>query len=320
MADFDITIAGEINLDLILYGLPECMPVEREVIANSFVATLGSSSAILAHNLAALGLNVGFATKVGSDSLGGVAFERLKAIGVNISCPAPKNGEQTGVTVLLHHGDRRHILSYLGVMAQMTAADIDFSFISSSRHFHISSLFLQKSLLPDLPGLCRHLKELGITLSLDTNDDPDDLWGEPLGQLLDLVDVVLPNEDEAKRMAHTDDLDRAIESLAQRVPVVAVKCGKRGSIVRKGRAQWTIPPLDIEPIDTIGAGDSFNCGFLKGYVSGLPVEECAFLGNIVAALSTQRPGGTEAFRNAALVRDFLDKHKSSFLDARGDLI
>lgn len=312
MSRFDITIAGEINLDLILYGLPEHMPTERELLSDAFAMTLGSSSAILAHNLAALGMSVGFSTKLGSDPLGPIALERLKAVGVETSYPTPKADEQTGVTVLLNHGRKRHILTFLGVMAQMRTADIDLSFLSSGRHFHISSPFLQTSMLPELPALCRELKNRGMTLSLDTNDDPADRWGEPLNELLGLMDIVLPNEDEAKRMTRTSDLDKAIESLAQRTRVVAVKCGKRGSVVQEGPVRWYVSPVPVEPVDTIGAGDSFNCGFLKGYLSGMNVEQCAQLGNTVAALSTQRPGGTEAFRDAALVRDFLEKYKSTF--------
>ncbi|HEY0308838.1 MAG TPA: carbohydrate kinase family protein [Acidobacteriaceae bacterium] len=311
MRPFDITIAGEINLDLILYGLAEQMPVERELLADDFRLTLGSSSAILAHNLAALGMNVGFITKVGTDPLGTIALQRLQAAGVDFSSILTADGLQTGVTILLHHGITRHILTYPGVMADMSCGELNFEYLASSRHFHISSLFLQKSLQPGLPALCRQLKERGVTLSLDTNDDPDDVWGEPLQEMLGLVDVLLPNEDEAMRMTHTADVESAAASLAQRVPVVAVKCGSRGSLVRTGQEQWSIPSVAITPIDTIGAGDSFNAGFLQGYVRGLPLPACAEQGNVAAALSTLRPGGTESFRDATLLHTFLAEHPTA---------
>ena len=305
MPRFDVTIAGELNLDLILYGLPEQMPVDRELLANRFSLTLGSSSAILAHNLGALGVKVGFATKIGADPLGKIAIELAQGPNVTLSHPLAAAQDQTGVTLLLHHGKTRHILTYMGVMAEMALKDIDMSFIASSRHFHLSSLFLLKGLQQDLPQLFRELKARGLTLSLDTNDDPDDLWGEPLGELLSLVDVLLPNEEEAKRMTGTDDLNTAIEILARRVPVVAVKCGSRGSIVQSGTKRYAAVPMQVEPVDTIGAGDSFNAGFLKTYLQGLPLEECAAAGNASAALSTLRPGGTEAFRDQALLHSFL---------------
>jgi len=305
MSPFDITIAGEINLDLILYGLDEQMPLDRELLASDFRLTLGSSSAILAHNLAMLGVSVGFITQVGKDPLGEIALDRLRNAGVDISrTSVSSTGTQTGVTILLHHGATRHILTYPGTMAEMTIADLDRDFLASGKHFHISSLFLQKGLQPDLPALCRELKEKGLTLSLDTNDDPEDIWSAPLPELLEIVDVVLPNEDEARRMSGCDDVEAAVDWLAKRVPVVAVKCGRRGSIVQSGSNRWVVPPLPVEPIDTIGAGDSFNAGFLKGYIQKLPLEECAALGNTAAALSTLNPGGTESFRDPQRIRSF----------------
>ena len=98
MSLFDVTIAGEINLDLILYGLPEVMPVERELLGTDFQVTLGSSSAILAHNLAVLGARVGFVTLVGEDPLGKVALERLAESGADISRVRVDKGGTTGVT------------------------------------------------------------------------------------------------------------------------------------------------------------------------------------------------------------------------------
>jgi sugar/nucleoside kinase (ribokinase family) len=313
MNQHDIAIAGEINLDLILYGLPEQMPLDRELLSENFSLTLGSSSAILAHNLAALGVKVGFATKIGSDPLAKICLERLHEMGVKLSYANPSPSDQTGITLQLHHGNTRHTLTYMGVIKKMSVAEIDMDFISSSRHFHVSSLFLQKALKHDLPTLCRQLKQRGLTLSLDTNDDPDDKWGQPLEELLHLVDVLLPNEDEAKRMTRTDNLESAMDLLARYGPVVAVKCGARGSLVQAGNTRWAVPPLHVEPVDTIGAGDSFNAGFLKSYLAGQPLEECAAAGNATAALSTLRSGGTEAFRDRVLLETFLGQHSNIFV-------
>src|ERR1700730_3747091 len=122
----DISIAGEINLDLILYGLPEVMPVERELLATDFQVTLGSSSAILAHNLAVLGTRVGFVTLVGEDPLGKIAVERRAESGASVSRGrGDKHGTATGVTLILPHGTPRHILPYPGTMANLRLADLD---------------------------------------------------------------------------------------------------------------------------------------------------------------------------------------------------
>ena len=309
MKRFDITIAGEVNLDLILYGLPQVMPLERELLGTDFKVTLGSSSAILAHNLAVLGSRVGFISLVGSDALGKIALDRLGESGTDLSRVRVSTGNtSTGVTLLLHHGKERHILTYLGTMAEMRAQDLDVAYLKSGRHFHMSSLFLQRSLSPSLPALFREIKDAGLTISLDTNDDPSDIWGGVLDSLLDLIDVLLPNEAEACRIAHRDTLEEALEELSKRVPCVAVKRGSQGSIVRAGTQTFTSRGIPVIPVDTIGAGDSFNAGFLFGWLQGLPLDQCALAGNIAGALSTLQVGGTEAFRDRSFAKNFLAQH------------
>lgn len=303
---FDVTIAGEINLDLILYGLPVVLPTERELLANGFSMTLGSSSAIVAHNLAALGVSVGFVTRLGDDPLGTIALDRLAERGIDLSrVKRISGGTSTGVTILLTHGAKRHILTYPGTMFEMEAADLDLRYLASARHFHLSSLFLHRALQPDLPGILRKLKAEGLSLSLDTNDDPENRWGAPLDELLGIVDIFLPNEDEACRITGKSDAESAIESLAKRVPLVAVKCGKRGSLVAQAGRRWQVPAQLVTPVDTIGAGDSFDAGFLAAYLRGEAPDACADFGNRTAALSTLRQGGTESFRDPAFMREFL---------------
>lgn len=208
---FDVTIAGEINLDLILYGLPEVMPVDRELLANDFRLTLGSSSAIAAHNLAALGMSVGFITRVGDDPLGSIALDRLAERSVDLSRIKRVSGRtSTGVTILLTHDSKRHILTYPGTMYEMAASDLDMTYLASGQHFHLSSLFLHRALQSDLPRICRGLKSEGLTISLDTNDDPEDRWGGALDELLGIVDIFLPNEDEACRITGKTDAEGAI--------------------------------------------------------------------------------------------------------------
>ncbi|NUQ29565.1 MAG: sugar kinase [Acidobacteriaceae bacterium] len=308
MPALDLVVLGETNLDLILYGLEEELPFEREVLAKDFRMTLGGSSSILAHNLATLGCRVGFITRVGGDPLGAIALERLHEAGVDLPRDVVQAQSQTGVTVLLHHGATRRILTYPGIMAELTAAEIDREYLCQAKHLHVSSLFLQRGLHAGLPELCRELRAEGCTVSLDTNDDPDDQWGGILNRMLDSVDLLLPNDDEARRMTRCHDLDEAISRLAQRVPVVAVKQGRSGAVVRQGSQCWHVPAIPVAAVDTIGAGDSFNAGFLKGFLAREPLPICAAMGNIAAALSTQRPGGTEAFRDAEFRKAFLAQH------------
>ncbi len=311
---FDISIAGETNLDLILYGLPASLPTERELLGSGFNLTLGGSSSILAHNLSLLGTRVGFTSQVGNDEMGNIACTRLAEAGLDTSHIARKITSGTGVTILLPHGSERHILTYPGVMAEMTVADLDLPYLTSARHFHLSSLFLQTGLHPGLPDLFDLLRQSGLTLSLDTNDDPSGNWDSVLDSLLDKIDLLLPNEDEIKKIAGTSTLNEALDALASRVPLIVVKCGPRGALVQQQTAHGIqrdlVAPLLVDPIDTIGAGDSFNAGFLHAWLRGRDPLRAAAFANIAGALSTLRPGGTEAFRDTHLRTTFFQQQPS----------
>ncbi|WP_254063480.1 carbohydrate kinase family protein [Granulicella sp. S190] len=309
VARFDITIAGEINLDLILYGLPRELPVERELLATDFAMTLGSSSAILAHNMAALHASVGFITCVGQDALGQIALDRLGESGTDLSrILRSPSGLGTGVTVLLPHGAVRRILTYPGTMTELTCADLDIDYLASGRHFHLSSLFLQTGLHPGLPRLLAELKSRGLTISLDTNDDPVDEWGGILDDVLPLIDILMPNEDELLRIAGVFSIEDALAKVGTIVPLIVVKRGARGTLISERGIKTEVPTVAVTPVDTIGAGDSFNAGFLTAYLKGNSPNFCAAAGNVTGALSTQRAGGTEAFRDQSLLQDFLRLH------------
>lgn len=298
MPQFDVTIAGELNLDLILYGLPDELPPEREILAPEMMLTLGASSAIVAHNLAALGSRVGFVSKIGDDPLGQIALDRLVAGGVDVSKVRRVHGEtKTGLSVILQHQPWRTILTYPGTIFSLTIEDLDLDYLASARHFHFCSFYLQRGLQPRIPELFKKLKAAGLTISLDTNDDPDDRWGRNLHEALRYVDVFLPNEREAMRAAEIDDLDRAITALAQIVPIVAVKLAAKGSLAQRGSERITCPAIPVTPMDAVGAGDSFDAGFIHEYLRGADLETCLTTGNLAGALSTTRPGGTEAFRD-----------------------
>src|ERR1700693_4928910 len=116
MAQFDVTLAGELNLDLILYGLPAELPPERELLAERMMLTLGSSSAIVAHNLAALGCRVGFVSRIGDDPLGQIAVDRRGASGVGVAKIRRVADKQTGLTVILQRELQRNILTYPGTI------------------------------------------------------------------------------------------------------------------------------------------------------------------------------------------------------------
>ena len=296
---FDLSLVGELNLDLVLYGLPDYFEPDREHLASDLCLTLGSSSAIFAHNLALLGNRVGFNSAVGGDPLGKLCLSRLAESGVDLSAVHCFPGKQTGLTVILPRPQKRIILTYPGVMADMRFEDLNLAHVFSARHLHLSSYFLQRALRPRVVELFRLAKQAGLSTSLDTNDDPEDRWESDVLDVFRWVDVLLPNEHEACRIARRDSPLLAAEFLAEKVALVVIKRGEKGALARRGREIYEALPPKTEVVDTVGAGDSFDAGFLHQFIRGAKLEECLRFGNLSGALSTTRQGGTEAFRDSA---------------------
>ncbi len=309
MSKLDVCVVGEINLDLILYGLPKELVLDRELLASGLAVTLGSSSAIFAHNLAILGNKVGFVSKAGEDPLGKMAMERLASAGVEVSRVKQASGQtSTGLTVVLPYNQQRYILTYPGTMFELQYSDIDMAYVKSARHLHVSSFFLHRALRPRIVDLFRQAKAAGLSTSLDTNDDPENRWERDLMEVLKHVDIFLPNDREAKKIARTDDLSQAINILAGLAKIVVVKRGAAAAICRSGQEQCSLMPPTVKAVDDVGAGDSFDAGFIHQFLTGAKLEDCLAYANVAGSYSTTKEGGTEAFRDKAMLNSFIRQH------------
>jgi len=309
LPNFDITIAGELNLDLILYGLPDEIPPERELLASDMRITLGSSSAIVAHNLASLGNKVGFISRIGNDQFGRTALDYLQRAGVDLSkVITSADSVKTGLTVILQRNEWRNILTYPGTIFDLSMNDIDIDYLASSRHFHLSSFYLQRNLRSDAPELLKTMKTAGLTTSLDCNDDPAGTWEQDIIEALRHVDIFLPNAREAMQVTRSTDLETAVEILAEIVPLLVVKLGARGALARRGSEQYFSQALEVDVADPVGAGDSFDAGFIHEFIRGADLQTCLYAGNRAGALSATRPGGTEAFRDREYRETFYREH------------
>jgi len=307
MTRFDVALVGEVNLDLLLYGLPESLPPERELLATDMAMLVGGSPAITAHNMAKLGSKVGLITPRANDMPATFCMHELEQAGVDLShSVSTPPFVRTGVTVLLQHETVRRSLTYPGGTASLGFDDIDLDYLRSARHFHLSSFFLQRGLIDDVPRLLALLKEAGLTTSLDTNDDPTGTWSGPIAETLKYVDILMPNEREAKALAREDEIEPAIQNLSELVPLLVVKRGSRGaSVVHRGE-RIEQDAVGVSSVDAVGAGDSFNAGFLHGYVHGWPIERCLQIGNLAGAYSTTKVGGTAAFRDRKSMEGFFE--------------
>ncbi len=290
---FDVLIAGEINPDLILTGdaLPEFGQVEK--LVDSARLTVGSSSVIFACGAARLGLRTSFVGLCGRDFFGSFMLDEMRKRRVDVSSVVVRPDSATGLSLIFDRGKDRAILTYPGLMAALRAEDISDAQLRQARHLHVASYFLQTALLPGLPDLFERAHQFGMTTSLDTNWDPQGRW-DSVRLLLPLVDVFLPNQAEACAIAGSKDVRKAAVWLADQAGLVSVKMGAEGALVVQGLQLFQAAAPKVEVVDTIGAGDSFDAGFLYGYINGWRLEKALRLGVACGSLSTRLAGGTEA--------------------------
>jgi sugar/nucleoside kinase (ribokinase family) len=289
---FDILVAGEINPDLILSGdvTPEFGQVEK--LVESAMLTIGSSSAIFACGAARLGLKVAFVGVCGDDIFGRFMLDEMSKRGVDTSGVLIRPDGQTGLSVILNRGADRAILTHPGLITALKADDVTDDLLRRSRHLHVASYFLQTALQPGLPGLFTRARSLGLTTSLDTNYDPSEKW---LGfdKLLSVTNVFLPNKTEALSITHADDVDSASKQLAHKSELVAVKLSAQGALACRKNEITRAESISVHVVDTVGAGDTFDAGFICGYLSGWTLEKSLRLATVCGALSTQKAGGVE---------------------------
>jgi len=295
---FDIIVVGELNIDLILNKIGGFPEVGKEIIADKMTLTLGSSSAICASNLSSLGLKVAFIGKLGNDILGQFIMNSLEEKGVDTSLIIVEEKLKTGATIALSYEDDRAMVTYQGAMSHLSMDDIDEAQLKLADHLHFSSYFFQPGFKNSLDSLFKKAKDVGLTTSLDVQWDPAEKWDMDLEKVLPLVDIFIPNEIELQKLTSQPNLDMAIDSVRNKSRYTVVKCGNKGSILcyenKKIRKESF---LNNNVVDTIGAGDSFNAGYISKFVKGRSPEECQIFGNLTGAVSTTRSGGTHAFKN-----------------------
>ena len=303
----DLLVVGEINVDLILEDENIEPRFGQEVLVRDALLTMGSSSVITACGAARLGLDTVFFGLVGDDEFGAFMLREMKGRGIDISHIVLDPSLRTGLGVCLSTPRDRAIISFMGAIDAMRAEQVPIELLSCAQHLHVGSFFLQESLRPGLPEFFRQAKQAGMTVSLDLGWDPSGSWLDELSRVIDYIDILLPNETEAAHITGCTVPEEALEWLAKRLPTAIIKLGPNGAIAARGQERARAPAIPVDVVDTTGAGDSFNAGFIYGHVRGWALERSLRLACACGSLSTQAMGGTtaqpalgEAMRTAGL--------------------
>lgn len=296
MKDFDVSVIGELNIDFILNQIESFPVIGKEILSRQMNVTLGSSSAIFASNLSCLDTRVAFIGKIGQDAFGDLVLMTLRNNGVNTDAIARNEALKTGATVVLNFGEDRAMITHPGAMEDLTFDDIDWETVLRSRHLHLSSYFIQKGIKKDISRIFRLAKEAGLTTSFDPQWDPAEEWKMDLEGILPFVDVFMPNKKELLNLTRQANIQDAVLYLKAFANTIIVKLGNEGSaLLIDGEPTFLPAFLNEQVVDAIGAGDSFNAGFIYQFIQNSPLEICQEFGNMTGAYSTTASGGTGAF-------------------------
>ena len=307
----DLLVLGDVNPDIVVAEAEPRFGQQEQLVA-SIALTIGGSAGIVAAAAARLGLRVGVVGVVGDDPFGRFMLDELVARGVDVAGCRIDRERPTGASVVLTRGTDRAILTAAGTIADLTAGDVPARLVETARHVHVASYFLQAGLWPGLADLVRRARAAGASASVDPNWDPRGSWDAGLKDLLPLLDVFLPNEAEARLItgdraanepggettgaggeAATVMAARRLRALGQDRPLIVVKRGAAGALaIDAAGSPILVPTHPVDAVDSVGAGDAFDAGFLAAWLDGRPVRECLAFGVACGALSTRAAGGT----------------------------
>jgi len=287
-----VLIAGEANPDLILRNYQAFPELGKEVLVEDLQLTLGGSSAICAVGLARLGDSVTFAANVGADLYGDFCVAAFEREGVDVSRIHRRADLKTGITASITSSQDRALVTYLGAIATLRPEDVPETAFAGHCHFHVSAYFLQDGLRTGLRDLFAAARRAGLTTSLDPGYDPSETWPRELIETLKEVDVFLPNESEIQGISGCRDLLDGLRALDNGHTLVVGKLGPDGCISLCRGETIQVGAFPVSVVDTTGAGDSFDAGFLHAWLRGGPLHDCLRFAAACGSLSTRGLGGT----------------------------
>lgn len=285
-AAYDLLAVGRPSVDVMFSGLEGWPVLGRDVEATAMGMCAGTSfNTPAAANR--LGLRVGYVALIGNDPWSDVVRAEFEAESLPTDLLLTLDRPSSIVSVALNHESDRGFVTWIGGEddddERLARFALEIVSTVSAGHLHAYA--------GEEPELTRVARERGMTVSLDATSGP---WWEaeaPLDDLLGGCDLLFANEAEAIAMTGEPDVGRALTALARRCPAVVIKRGADGAIGRTRDRTFEAPAEPAEVVDTTGAGDCFNAGFLAGWLEGLAFEEALVLGNVCGAGAVGAFGG-----------------------------
>jgi len=293
MCAYDVLAVGSYSVDLIFTGLPRLPELGTEVVGSGFGMLPGEAytSVTAMHRL---GLKVAWAADFGSDEFSQFALRCARQEKLDERFFVHHNRPLRRVSVAASFPHERSFLTYYDPDPAVPAA-LKALALTSARLLFVPGLY-HGGLLDAALKLMR-LKGMQLVMdgnsgTADSGPNRVDLTMDSVRRAIQSCQVFLPNAAEARRLTGQPELEQAIQTLGQLCPLVVVKDGANGSYACQAGQIVHAPSIPVTPLDTTGAGDCFNAGFVRAWLDGRPLAECLRWGNISGALSTLAHGGT----------------------------
>ncbi|MCX2679241.1 carbohydrate kinase family protein [Galbibacter sp. EGI 63066] len=296
MPHHDLLVVGELNVDLILNEIEGFPKIGTEILADQMNLVMGSSSAIMAANSASIGVKTSFCGLVGDDNFGKLILDELSKKQVSTKYIQTSPDHKTGITIVMNYEEDRANVTYCGAMEALNENHIPWNELGDFKHFHLSNFFIQKGIRNDITNIFKKAKTQGVTTSLDLQWDPENKWDFNYKECLPHVDVFMPNESELLALTKASSIEEGVKLISPYANTIVIKMGSKGSMAYQNGEKTTVKAFkNPEYVDAIGAGDSFNSGFIQKYIERKSIEKCLKHGNLMGALNTTAAGGTAAF-------------------------
>jgi len=301
---YDAIVIGDANIDLVVAGCEEIPGPGQEVFVPNMTLHVGGGAALFSLALAKLGLKIAFNGILGEDGFGQFVRSQFSRYGIDTRYIRTSKKNNTGISIAINPEKDRSFISYAGTNAEMSLLELDMDSVAAGRHVHLTG-YRGSQNHREYMEMTRKLKALGVTTSIDVGWDDTGEWFNGIFELMGEVDVFFMNEVEAMNYTGCSSIEDCLQELTRHSRHIVLKLGAKGAVSAVGGSTTYRSSFPVTVKDTTGAGDSFNAGYIFGYLSGRSAEQCLLYANGCGAMSVSQYGGNTGTSDGAELEKFI---------------